>query len=562
MNTKILILIFTFACTVSSVYSQHSFKFQIIKNSLTDKYYLADEMGEKISNEEWSYISDTPNFNPDLNDSVLSDKSLHFTVSDGKKKYYIDLLGECLATFKSYKKKIYDQALLITLTKAKEGKYDDIYKRLIEAHEQKLEKEKRIALRQQKLYQEQLREEEARKPVPIQKNGLWGIFEKGFEYEKGGHGKVIEPAIYKTLIPIGHNFLASENGDVFQILSNVSSTNLFIKLQTKYTIQELADGGYIMTSDTGECGVMNKSGDFKINCDFDEIIPIKIDGKIFFYIAKQNKWGWASLDSGILQACIFDYIGDFNQEQAVVIYNGYQGTMNLSGKMVKGLAENLFNKANKESHAIEDRIVMYQRAIELDKVFNEGYAGSCYNNIGVIYENAGDLDMALAYYERAKELGDKTGKANYRNLRMNQTLSKWQAVANTLSDIGNSLINNTTGNNVGNINQNTGSVYYSNTDNEESQSGYSETYYQTQYSNWERIAKSNYETLTNLGYRYQKDNGERTGGTMQSMSSSNYTRQKKYLREAQNEMKKIRVQARKDGITIPQSTYETATVSY
>ena len=65
-----------------------------------------------------------------------------------------------------------------------------------------------------------------------------------------------------------------------------------------------------------------------------------------------------------------------------------------------------------------------------------------------------------------------------------------------------------------------------------------------------------------MGYRYQKDNGERTGGTMQSMSSSNYTRQKKYLREAQNEMKKIRVQARKDGITIPQSTYETATVSY
>lgn len=83
-----------------------------------------------------------------------------------------------------------------------------------------------------------------------------------------------------------------------------------------------------------------------------------------------------------------------------------------------------------------------------------------------------------------------------------------------------------------------------------------------QYSNWARRAESNYNSLTNLGLRHKKDGKDDGGTTSQSMSSSNYTMQKKALREAQNEMKRIRQQANKQGISITKSEYEDIQVKY
>lgn len=79
---------------------------------------------------------------------------------------------------------------------------------------------------------------------------------------------------------------------------------------------------------------------------------------------------------------------------------------------------------------------------------------------------------------------------------------------------------------------------------------------------WERRAIANYNSLTNLGTRVKK-NGEDVGGTNgQSISGGNYVMQKKALREAQNEMKKIRTKAIRQGINIQQSRYETIEVTY
>ena len=83
-----------------------------------------------------------------------------------------------------------------------------------------------------------------------------------------------------------------------------------------------------------------------------------------------------------------------------------------------------------------------------------------------------------------------------------------------------------------------------------------------QYQNWERRAKSAYNSLVNTGIRVTK-NGKNVGGTNgQSLNGGNYVRQKQLLREAQNEMKNIRVKAGKKGINIPQSEYETVIVKY
>lgn len=93
--------------------------------------------------------------------------------------------------------------------------------------------------------------------------------------------------------------------------------------------------------------------------------------------------------------------------------------------------------------------------------------------------------------------------------------------------------------------------------------GKGQVYYQNMYNIWARRAESNYRSLTNLGIRLKnKHTNERAGSTGQSMNSGNYVVMKKNLREAQNQMRNIRQQASRAGVTIPQSVWETATVSY
>ena len=86
--------------------------------------------------------------------------------------------------------------------------------------------------------------------------------------------------------------------------------------------------------------------------------------------------------------------------------------------------------------------------------------------------------------------------------------------------------------------------------------------YQSEYDRWEQRAKSNYETLTNLGYSASNKRNDKSGSTGQSMNTGNYVMQKKALRDAQREMRNIRQKAARAGVHITQSKWETATVNY
>lgn len=86
--------------------------------------------------------------------------------------------------------------------------------------------------------------------------------------------------------------------------------------------------------------------------------------------------------------------------------------------------------------------------------------------------------------------------------------------------------------------------------------------YQIQYRNWERRAESNYNSITNLGHSYTNKKGEKSGSAGKSMSGGNYISVKRSFREAQRQMRDIRRKASKEGIKIPQSHWETATISY
>ena len=84
--------------------------------------------------------------------------------------------------------------------------------------------------------------------------------------------------------------------------------------------------------------------------------------------------------------------------------------------------------------------------------------------------------------------------------------------------------------------------------------------YQSQYQRWANLAERHYNSITNTGLRSTTDSGEHNGKAG-SMSASNYTQQKKAFRQAQREMARIRTKAAKEGVNIPQSKWETATIS-
>ncbi|MDE7387517.1 MAG: hypothetical protein K2N28_10330 [Muribaculaceae bacterium] len=87
--------------------------------------------------------------------------------------------------------------------------------------------------------------------------------------------------------------------------------------------------------------------------------------------------------------------------------------------------------------------------------------------------------------------------------------------------------------------------------------------YQIMYDKWAKRAEANYYSLTKLGYDAKSKSGNHSGSSGSGkVSGGNYLKMKKALREAQNEMRKIRQKAAQDGVQIQKSQWEDATVSY
>lgn len=112
----------------------------------------------------------------------------------------------------------------------------------------------------------------------------------------------------------------------------------------------------------------------------------------------------------------------------------------------------------------------------------------------------------------------------------------------------------------GNASGNT--VGFSGEDENDSSADSSAGNYEADYAKWERRAKKHYDSITNLGVSVTHKNGDKSGSAAQSMSGGSYVSMKKSFREAQKQMASIRRKAAKNGIDIPQSKWETATISY
>lgn len=266
----------------------------------------------------------------------------------------------------------------------------------------------------------------------------------------------------------------------------------------------------------------------------------------------------------------------------------YDGAVEVFGRALKIAPDNLTIKNNLNIITENKRKGLYAKADEAfgrkDYVAAKEYFYQIHNadpsdmtaltNYGVCLNNLGYYDYAIETYDRVLEV-EPTNEfvINARNTSINnkKIIEENQAQAeaeesnegNSVSEALNSIATligvlggggnvNAYGNGENNYGQ----------QNDSYQNGSGNSNYLSLYQQWERRAQSNYNSLTNLGSRVRNNDGDRSGSTGQSMSSSNYTRMKKALREAQNEMRKIRLQAARAGVSIAQSKWETATVGY
>lgn len=94
------------------------------------------------------------------------------------------------------------------------------------------------------------------------------------------------------------------------------------------------------------------------------------------------------------------------------------------------------------------------------------------------------------------------------------------------------------------------------------ESGMSASYYQDMYRQYERFAESTYNTLTSMGLSITGSDGSKSGSTMGSWGSNDYSQLKRDLQQAQSNMRRIRSEASRAGYNIPPSYWESASVSY
>lgn len=194
---------------------------------------------------------------------------------------------------------------------------------------------------------------------------------------------------------------------------------------------------------------------------------------------------------------------------------------------------------------------------------------ACLFNLGKNDEALTAINVSLSYWpdnEYALNLKDKivsTIEEENRRAQSNasyedaeQSASIWDAIGN----FANALANTFGGYSAGNAYVPSYSASSEASSQPSSSSGGGN--YQSQYQNWERLAEKHYNSLTNLGYSSTSSSGKKSGSAGGKTSSGNYVSMKRSLREAQNEMRSIRRKAAQAGVNIPQSKWETATVSF
>lgn len=288
---------------------------------------------------------------------------------------------------------------------------------------------------------------------------------------------------------------------------------------------------------------------------YDDIILYRdSDDKIIgMYFYKDGKWAYVSIfDAG--SPTFYDYIDEFDANgQARVYYDGFSGVIDTKANKVSDLCGNLYKSADKSGASPAERVAILQKVIEVaGKVDEQKYLAPSYRKMAEIYEEAGCVDDAIDAYEWADINGDKNAESDARRLKNDKIIGALNQLAQSLNNMAVAM-----GGDPSQI-----AVASPSLTGAGSFSAASSSSLEGQYRNWERRAKGIYDSLTGTGYKTRKNGRDSGGSAAGTKAPGSFIAQKRLLREAQDEMQKIRRKAAQDGIIIPQSQYESVGVSF
>lgn len=205
------------------------------------------------------------------------------------------------------------------------------------------------------------------------------------------------------------------------------------------------------------------------------------------------------------------------------------------GKQIFEEAYNLPDAENPKKYEL------YNLLLQVDPANTYGYNASAYNNLGVIFRNIGNDDMALAYYNKCLAISpdDQTAKSNIKAIKSERRAARWNAVGEALGNLSQALDNAGAGSyyNQSNTNYN---VQNSPLDNNNTRN------YQASYDIWAKQAERLYHKLT--------DKNGYTG------SSKTRTVDVNAFHKAQREMRNISIKAANAGKPVQKSVYQSKVI--
>lgn len=360
-------------------------------------------------------------------------------------------------------------------------------------------------------------------------------------------GKKQKGALYKDILKMDKFFIVQQKGKY-----GVCDLSGEAILPCEYDNVDVWNAGegddILLVEKAGKFGLLSVDGSERTPIKYDIIsLPTKglataTEGGAVWLVDKNgyivSKRGYSAIDISPVSGTATARIAD------------YSTTITSLGTEVIPFSKQVFD----EAYALPDngneqkKFDLYMLCAQLDKDGKDGYKASAINNIGSIFEALGDTDKALEYYEQARDLGSEQARKNVRSIKTDRVLNTLQQIGESLQQVAQTI--DTSGKYSTLQTGGTDASAYGSLGIGESAGGssgsgkLSEDYYKNMYAKWERNAKRAYDELT----------GEK-------WKPSGYTAMKRNLRTAQREMRDLRSKARRDGYTIPQSTYETVTVS-
>ena len=272
-----------------------------------------------------------------------------------------------------------------------------------------------------------------------------------------------------------------------------------------------------------------------------------------------------------------DEIMSYNKKGIII----HIGSIDTDGKGVLTLSTKEYKRSKKYVYAVKEgttptrfklgrkfNALMLADIAPIIMLFDQARIINEKNSYQIITNYRSEL-QAFKAEDPEKEL-----RKQKRSQKWDKALKGMMLVGNTLEAVGNALNSQTTTptqtyaseeipNDYSYTAGNPSVINTGSSNKDAAQSNYNFNNQKIVYEHWARQAKTAFDSITKLGI---KTEGSHTAvgvaGGPEKLSGTKYTIMCRYLLEAQQNMRNIRIKAKKHGYHIEQSKYETAQVGY